>query len=104
MTQPLHAVTHMFDAESQTWPPAHVVAPGTQLSVVSLHVSVPLHVTASAQKFVAEPAHRPPEHTSPRVQKSPSSQLAPSFGLKLEIERAMSHTWHWFVGLLVPAA
>ena len=64
-----------------------------QLSVASLQVSVPLHVTASAQKFRAElPAQSPPEHTSLVVQKSPSSQLAPSFALQATRDLATSQS------------
>ena len=106
MTQPLQAVTHMPGgvAGSQTWPAPHVAAPGWQRSVVSLQVSVPLHVTASTQKFVAVPEQRPAEQTSPRVQKSPSSQLAPSLSLQLVGERGGVQTKQGLPGCRVPLA
>lgn len=105
ITQPLHAVTQAFELGLHTSPAPHVVVPGEQLSVASLHVSVPLHVTASAQKLVAElPAQRPPEQLSAVVQKSPSSQLAPSFALKAARDRAVSQTSQGFAGLRVAFA
>ena len=83
---------------------AQVLAPGAQLSVASSHVSVPLHATASAQKFrAALPAQTPPEQTSPVVQNAPSSQLAPSFGLHALREVPTAQTSHGLIGFTCPA-
>ena len=76
----MHVVTHVSVAPSQTCPAAHVGAPGAHAFAASSHVSVPSHATPSSQTRAAPP-HVVPAHTSPSVQKSPSSQLAPSFAL-----------------------
>lgn len=90
ITHPVHVATHMSVARSQICPAAHVGSAATHIFVVSLHVSAPLHATPSSHR--AGPAvHVPPVHTSSRVQKIPSSQLPPSFGLNAVVDVA---TWH----------
>ena len=104
ITQPSHAVTHASALGSQSCPAAQVVAPATQRSVASLQVSAPLQPTPSPQKSAELPAHRPPPQTSPRVQKRPSSQLAPSFVLHAARDRATSQISHSLAGLRAPPA
>jgi len=102
MVQPLHVATHASVAGSQIMPPVHVAVPGAHRSVVSLHVSAPLHEMPSPHTR-AVPPQVVPVHTSLFVQNRPSSQLAPAFGLNADVERAGSQTSHWFVGLRWPA-
>jgi hypothetical protein len=104
ITHPLHVVRHAFAAVSQTWPARHVVVPGSHWSVVSLHVSVPLQLTASAQ-FRDAPLHTAAaEQRSPTVQKRPSSQVVPVAGDHALVDVAGVQTRHWFAGLRVAAA
>ncbi len=105
ITQPLHVVWHMFVPVLQTWPAPQVDAPGSQRSVDSLQVSVPLQVTASAQTRAAPvPQTASAEHVSPTLQKRPSSQVAPVLGDHAVVEVAIAHVRHWLAGLVVLGA
>lgn len=101
MVQPAHVVTHRSDVVSQTSVEAHVVGPRVQTLPVSSHVSVPLHETPS-EHTRGFPLHARALHVSPSVQKSPSSQRAPSFALHADDDAAGSQTSHAFVGLTCP--
>jgi hypothetical protein len=103
MTQPVHVVSQRSATGLQTCPAAQVVPPGWQRLAVSSHVSVPLHETESLQKSDAEPAQTPAAQVSFVVQKAPSSQEAPSFGLKAVREVATLQTWQGLAGLGCPA-
>ena len=66
---PTQVSTHELVATLQTWPPVQVVVPASQRSVASLHVSVPLQLTASAQpRALPAPQTAAAEHVSPVVQ------------------------------------
>jgi hypothetical protein len=93
MVQPAQVVTQVSLAGSHSCPELHVLAPRTQRSAASSHVSTPLQLTPSSQKFVVVlPVQVAPEQTSPVVQNEPSSQLAPSLSLHAVAERVVSQT------------
>ena len=71
----------------------HVELPARHAFVVSSQVSLPLHAIPSVQRR-ATPPHVVPVHTSPSVQNSPSSQLAPAFALHPLRDVAAAQTSH----------
>ena len=103
IVQPAQVLEHSPLERSHTVLPAHVEAPGSHASVVSLQRSVPVHATPSSHERAAPPRQTPAEHTSPVVQNAPSSQLTPSLSAKavrLELGRQISQG---LAGLAAPA-
>jgi hypothetical protein len=104
MVQPLQVMVHAFVAVSQTSPARQVLLPASQRSAASLHVSVPLQVTASAHTRVVPTHTAEALQASIAVQNRPSSQLAPVFALQPVVDVAGAQIWHWFAGFRVEAA
>lgn len=101
IAQPPHVATHLSPVGSQIIPPVHVGVPPAQRSVVSSHVSAPLHAMPSLHTR-AVPPQVVPVQTSAFVQNNPSSHVAPAFELNADLERAGSQISHWLDGLRWP--
>lgn len=93
MTQPLQVATQESLEGSQMVPPPQVAVPEAQRSASSSQVSTPLHAMASEHSRTAPPQVVPVQ-TSSLVQKRPSSQLEPSFGVQAEAFTAAEQTSH----------
>jgi hypothetical protein len=87
--QPAQLLTHPPVLVSQRALSPHWLAPGVQTWFASSQVDTPLHATPSSHDR-GVPTQVPWEQASATVQKSPSSQVAPSLSDQLEALRVGS--------------
>jgi hypothetical protein len=102
ITHPVQLATHESEATSQIALAPQVPAPILQRFATSSHASRPSHATPSSQWLPGGAVHAPAWHESPVVQKSPSSQAAPSRLLQSVALVARVQTRHGFKGLIWP--
>ena len=108
-TVPLHVETQVPLAPiagSQSWPEVQVVVPASQRSAVSLHVSVPLQLIASAQVRAGPDSQAPSEEqASLTVQYCVSSHGVPAVAfVHVVVDVPTRQVWHWLSGLMVSGA